>query len=81
MDESPMARASALFRAASGAAPPVMFQAPGRVNPIGEHADYNDALVLPRAIDGGCRVPNRERATVYVCRAAGAGTAGASLTS
>nr|MBC7244794.1 galactokinase [Chloroflexota bacterium] len=32
-------------------APPRIFQAPGRVNLIGEHTDYNDGFVLPVAID------------------------------
>src|SRR2546428_4165360 len=31
-------------------APPRIFRAPGRVNLIGEHTDYNDGFVMPAAI-------------------------------
>jgi galactokinase len=44
-------RAGALFRHAWRAEPVVTASAPGRVNLIGEHLDYNGGPVLPIAID------------------------------
>ena len=38
------------FRARFGR-PPRVYRAPGRVNLIGEHVDYNDGFVLPIALD------------------------------
>jgi galactokinase len=49
------------FRAEHGAEPRV-FSAPGRVNLIGEHTDYNDGFVLPMAIDRRTYVAARARA-------------------
>lgn len=40
-----------LFTGHFGANPDAVFQAPGRVNLIGEHTDYNAGFVLPCAID------------------------------
>ncbi len=40
-----------LFRNRFGAAPLFIARAPGRVNLLGEHVDYNDGFVLPAAID------------------------------
>src|SRR5690606_3573114 len=39
-----------LFAGASGREPRGVWSAPGRVNLIGEHTDYNDGYVLPFAI-------------------------------
>lgn len=41
----------ALFRDRFGGEPTGFWRAPGRVNLIGEHTDYNDGFVLPFAID------------------------------
>ncbi len=44
-------RAEAAFRELTGRAPAGSWAAPGRVNLIGEHTDYNDGFVMPMAID------------------------------
>jgi galactokinase len=41
---------AALFEQRFGAPPEVVWAAPGRVNLIGEHTDYNDGYVLPFAL-------------------------------
>src|SRR5213593_3000595 len=43
-------KAAALFRATFGVAPRAAASAPGRVNLIGEHTDYNGGPVLPVAL-------------------------------
>jgi galactokinase len=40
-----------VFREKFGRAPTHLARAPGRVNLLGEHVDYNDGFVLPAAID------------------------------
>ncbi|NVK54169.1 MAG: galactokinase [Alteromonadaceae bacterium] len=42
-----------VFETTFGVAPTVNIQAPGRVNLIGEHTDYNDGFVFPAAINFG----------------------------
>ncbi len=50
------------FRARFGAEPGLLVRAPGRVNLIGEHTDYNDGFVLPIAIDRAVWIALRPRA-------------------
>src|SRR5215212_9009236 len=40
-----------IFQQTFGVAPAHVVRAPGRVNLLGEHVDYNDGFVLPAAID------------------------------
>jgi galactokinase len=44
------------FRTTYGTEPAGLWSAPGRVNLIGEHTDYNDGFVLPFAIEARTRV-------------------------
>lgn len=48
---SPGRQATSLFQERFGSAPSVLVSAPGRVNLIGEHLDYNGGPVLPFAIE------------------------------
>jgi galactokinase len=56
------------FRARFGATPSV-YRAPGRVNLLGEHTDYNDGFVMPAAIGFYCWVAvgprNDHRLSIY----------------
>lgn len=47
--------------------PDQIFAAPGRVNLIGEHTDYNDGFVLPAAIDFNTRIAGRKRSDQKIC--------------
>jgi galactokinase len=59
-------RLTATFQASFQAPPSLVVQAPGRVNLIGEHTDYNDGFVLPCAIDFHTLIAARPRADMLV---------------
>jgi galactokinase len=59
-------RAIALFREDFGGEPQAVVRAPGRVNLIGEHTDYNDGFVLPAAIDRDLCIAIRPRSDRFV---------------
>ncbi|WP_411375868.1 galactokinase [Arthrobacter sp. MPF02] len=73
---------AARFTREFGGRPDGIWQAPGRVNLIGEHTDYNEGYVLPFAIDRTARVAVAVRpdATVRLLSTyGGQGTVSASL--
>ncbi len=55
-------RVTNAFRSRHGSDPVFVVRAPGRVNLIGEHTDYNDGFVLPMAIDRAAWIALRPRA-------------------
>ncbi|MGJ3648017.1 galactokinase [Sphingomonas sp. GlSt437] len=63
-------RARSGFERAFGGPPELLAAAPGRVNLIGEHTDYNDGWVLPAAISVGTIVAARPRADARIRAAA-----------
>lgn len=54
------------FKDKYGEAPAHIVRAPGRVNLIGEHTDYNDGLVMPMAIDRAVWIALRPRSDKQV---------------
>ena len=54
-------RVAMTFAERYGERPAVVVRAPGRVNLIGEHTDYNDGFVLPLAIDRAVWIALRPR--------------------
>ena len=54
------------FQRRYGEAPTLVVRAPGRVNLIGEHTDYNDGFVMPLAIDRAAWIAARPRNDSYV---------------
>ncbi len=62
VDPKLIERVTSAFRVRFGGEPELLVQAPGRVNLIGEHTDYNDGFVLPCAIDRHTVIAARRRA-------------------
>ena len=62
MSSTPEARARASFSATFGGEPKTLARAPGRVELLGNHTDYNGGLVLAAAIDRSTVVVGRPRA-------------------
>ena len=54
------------FVAQFGESPALVVRAPGRVNLIGEHTDYNDGFVLPMAIDRAVWLALRPRPDAHI---------------
>ena len=50
-----------------GTEPALVTHAPGRVNLIGDHTDYNDGFVLPAAIDFGTDISAAKRDDRTIC--------------
>ena len=50
-----------IFEQKFGKSPDILVSAPGRVNLIGEHTDYNDGFVLPVAINRKITIAARKR--------------------
>lgn len=59
VDTDAIEKAAREFRETFGAEPEGVFSAPGRVNIIGEHVDYQQGLCLPMAISHRCFVAAR----------------------
>lgn len=55
-------RAAALFVRRFGEPPALLARAPGRVNLMGDHTDYNDGFVLPVALERSTWIAARPRA-------------------
>lgn len=59
-------RAIEAYKAQFGESPSIIVRAPGRVNLIGEHTDYNDGFVLPMAIEREVVIALKPRSDGYV---------------
>lgn len=81
MSETVATRVRRAFHTLHGRSPRGVWSAPGRVNLIGEHTDYNDGFVLPFAIQHrtAIAVGDRDDAVVAVTSPIGSETISVSL--
>ena len=63
---SALDRVHAAYRSAHGRAPTILTRAPGRVNLIGEHTDYNDGFALPMALPFDVAIAAHADATGHI---------------
>jgi galactokinase len=68
-DRADASAVQAFFRSTFGRAPQLVASAPGRVNLIGEHTDYNGGFVLPMAIPQRTYVALARRDDTWVAAA------------
>jgi galactokinase len=61
IENGPRSAVVRAFEERFGGPPALLARAPGRVNLIGEHTDYNDGFVLPMAIDRAVWIALRPR--------------------
>ena len=59
---TPIQNAQQIFNKQNKNLPEITIYAPGRVNIIGEHTDYNDGFVMPCAINYGTAIAGSKRA-------------------
>jgi len=63
---SALDRVHAAYRSAHRRAPTILTRAPGRVNLIGEHTDYNDGFALPMALPFDVAIAAHADATGHI---------------
>jgi galactokinase len=66
LSENTVEKMREAFRQKFGSAPSFLARAPGRVNLIGEHTDYNEGFVMPLAINRAAWIAARPRADLQV---------------
>lgn len=66
INATPISDLNSAFKSAYGYSADTVSIAPGRVNLIGEHTDYNDGFVLPCALEFNTRILFRKRSDTII---------------